>query len=82
MFLQDPGWQIRLNPARPLPAQGVFVKVRVPCPGKESSMYCTKTAGEHPMVLFIVIIAETIVHVQHRSDICHWIIANKSITRG
>ncbi len=30
----------------------------------------TKTVGEHPMVLFIVVIVETFIHVQHKSNTC------------
>jgi hypothetical protein len=33
------------------------------------------------MVLFIVVIVETFVHVQHKSNI-HWIIADSYMTRG
>jgi hypothetical protein len=32
-------------------------------------MPCNKTVREHPMVLFIVVIVETFVHVQHKSGI-------------
>jgi hypothetical protein len=42
---------------------------------------CTKTVKEHPMVLFIVVIVETFVHVQHKSN-SYWIIAHSFMTRG
>jgi len=42
---------------------------------------CIKTVEEHTMVLFIVVIVETFVHVQHKSNI-HWIIADSYMTRG
>jgi hypothetical protein len=42
---------------------------------------CIKTVEEHTMVLFIVVIVETFVHVQHKSNI-HWIIDDSYMTRG
>jgi hypothetical protein len=34
---------------------------------REACELCNKTVGEHPMVLFIIIV-ETFVHVQHKSS--------------
>lgn len=39
-----------------------------PCGSEELFVQSTKTVREHPMVLFIVVIVETFVHVQHKSN--------------
>jgi hypothetical protein len=47
----------------------------------EAYVLCNKTIREHPMVLFIVVIVETFVHVQHKSGVRAGLL-DRAILRG
>jgi hypothetical protein len=48
---------------------------------REAYVLCNKTVREHPMVLFIVVIVETFVHVQHKSNVLVGLL-KRAILRG
>jgi hypothetical protein len=64
-MVPDPVWLEPDNPAGRLRAECVPSLVYAPCENRSLFVLCIKTVGEHPMVLFIVVIVETFVHVQH-----------------
>ena len=48
---------------------------------RETYVLCIKTVKEHPMVLFIIVIVETFVHVQHKSSVPAGLL-ERAILRG